>query len=156
MIAPMTDAATLRQNISDMIVRLLAGGEEELAASLIHPDFVNYEADPERRAGPAGVLATGRWLRSCFGGLSYEIDRVLVDGDMAAAFVTMSGTHEGGLPPGAPATHKPFAVKHVHLVRFADDGRALEHWAVRDDLGLAIQAGLLPPPRSDDEAHAPE
>ena len=141
----MPDAETLRQNATDMIVRLLAGGEDELAAKLIHPDFVNHEAAPERREGPAGVVATGAWLRSCFGALSYEIDHVLVDGDMAAAFVTMSGTHEGGLPPGAPATHKPFAVKHVHLLRFADDGGALEHWAIRDDLGLAMQAGLLPP-----------
>lgn len=141
----MADPATLRKNTTDMIVRLLAAGEEELATRLIHPNFVNHEADPERRDGPAGVVATSRWLRSCFGGLSYEIDQVLVDGDMSAAFVTMSGTHEGGLPPGAPATHMPFAVKHVHRFRFADDGRALEHWAVRDDLGLAIQAGLLPP-----------
>src|SRR3954470_20615685 len=60
--------------------------------------------------------------------------------------LAMSGTHGGALPPGVPATHKPFAVKHVHLFRVADDGRALEHWAVRDDLGLAMQAGLLPPP----------
>lgn len=142
----MPDARTIRQNLEDLMVRVLAGGDEELATRLVHPDFVNHEAAPERRDGPAGAVATGRWLRSCFGGLSYEIGHVLVDGDMAAAFVTMSGTHEGGLPPGAPATHKPFAVKHAHLVRFADDGRALEHWAVRDDLGLAMQAGLLPPP----------
>jgi predicted ester cyclase len=139
------EAAVLRQNITDLIVRVLAGGEEDLAEALVHPDFVNHEADPERRHGPAGVIGTSRWLRSCFGSLSYAIDRVLVDADLAAAFVTMSGTHEGGLPPGAPATHKPFAVKHVHLMRFADDGRALEHWAVRDDLGLVMQVGLLPP-----------
>jgi hypothetical protein len=44
------------------------------------------------------------------------------------------------------ATHKPFSVKQVHLIRFADAGRALEHWAVHDDLGLAIQAGLPAPP----------
>ena len=58
----------------------------------------------------------------------------------------MSGTHEGGLPPGLPATHKQFAVKHVHLIRFAEDGRAVEHSAVRDDLGMVMQLGLLPPP----------
>ena len=141
----MADPETLRRNLADTIVRLTGNGEEELAEALIHPDFVNHEADPERRHGPHGAIATSRWLRSCFGNLRYEVDRVLVEGDHAAAFVTMSGTHEGGLPPGAPATHKPFSVKHVHLVRFAEDGRALEHWAVRDDLGLAMQAGLLPP-----------
>ncbi len=142
----MADAEQLRQNAEDMLVRVVAGGETGLVEQLIHPDFVNHEADPERSGGPAGAAATSEWLRSCFGEVSFEIERILVDGDMAAAYVTMRGTHEGGLPPNVPATHKPFAVKHVHLVRFADDGRALEHWAVRDDLGLMMQAGLLPPP----------
>jgi SnoaL-like polyketide cyclase len=45
-----------------------------------------------------------------------------------------------------PATHKPFAVEHVHLFRFADDGRIVEHSAVRDDLGMVRQLELLPPP----------
>lgn len=110
---------------------------------LIHPEYVNHEASAERRGGPDGVVATSEWLRSCFGALAYEIHHILVDGDMTAAYVTMSGTHEGGLPPGAPATHKPFAVKQVHLIRFAADGRAVEHSAVRDDLGMIVQIGLL-------------
>ena len=142
----MVDAATLRSVVESMMTRLLAGGESELAEQLVHPDFVNNEADPERRNGPSGAAATSEWLRSCFGNLRYDIHRVFVDGDMAAAYVTMHGTHEGGLPPGVPATHKPFAVKHVHLFRFADDGRIVEHSAVRDDLGMVMQLGLLPPP----------
>lgn len=142
----MDDAATLRIVVESMMTRLLAGGETELAEQLVHPDFVNNEADPERRNGPSGAAATSEWLRSCFGNLRYDIHRVFVDGDMAAAYVTMHGTHEGGLPPGVPATHKPFAVKHVHLFRFADDGRVVEHSAVRDDLGMVMQLGLLPPP----------
>ena len=142
----MVDAATLRSVVESMMTRLLAGGETELAEQLVHPDFVNNEADPERRNGPSGAAATSEWLRSCFGNLRYDIHRVFVDGDMAAAYVTMHGTHEGGLPPGVPATHKPFAVKHVHLFRFADDGRVVEHSAVRDDLGMVMQLGLLPPP----------
>ena len=142
----MADAATLRSVVESMMTRLLAGGETELAEALVHPDFVNNEADPERRDGPSGAAATSEWLRSCFGNLRYDIHRVFVDGDMAAAYVTMHGTHEGGLPPGVPATHKPFAVKHVHLFRFADDGRVVEHSAVRDDLGMIMQLGLLPPP----------
>ena len=142
----MGDVATLRSVVESLMTRVLAGGETELAEQLVHPDFVNNEADPERRNGPSGAAATSEWLRSCFGNLRYDIHRVFVDGDMAAAYVTMHGTHEGGLPPGVPATHKPFAVKHVHLFRFADDGRVVEHSAVRDDLGMVMQLGLLPPP----------
>lgn len=142
----MPDPATMRTAVEVLMTRLIAGGETGLADELVHPDFVNHEAEPERRHGPSGLAATSEWLRSCFGSLRYDIHRIFVDGDMAAAHVTMHGTHEGGLPPGAPATHKPFAVEHVHLFRFADDGRILEHSAVRDDLGMVMRLGLLPPP----------
>jgi predicted ester cyclase len=142
----MADAATLRENVRDIVLRVIAGGETDLAEGLIHPDFVNHEAATERQHGPEGMAATSQWLRSCFGGLAYEIHDILVDDDRTSAYVTMSGTHEGGLPPGAPPTHKPFAVKQVHLIRFAEDGRALEHTAVRDDLGMIMQIGLLRPP----------
>ena len=142
----MSDAATMRSAVESLMTRVLAGGETDLAEQLVHPDFVNNEAEPERQNGPSGAAATSEWLRSCFGNLRYEIHRVFIDGDMAAAYVTMHGTHEGGLPPGVPATHKPFAVEHVHLFRFADDGRIVEHSAVRDDLGMVMQLGLLPPP----------
>src|SRR3954470_20858257 len=142
----MVDPVAMRSTVETLMRRLLAGGETELAEQLVHPEFVNYEASPERRNGPSGACATSEWLRSCFGDLRYDIHRVFVDGDMAAAYVTMHGTHEGGLPPGVPATHKPFAVKHVHLFRFAEDGRVVEHSAVRDDLGMIMQLGLLPPP----------
>jgi len=143
------DEAAMRRSIEDTLVRVVAGGEADLAAELVHPEFVNHEAtQPDHRLGPEGLIATSEWLRSSFGAISWEFHHVLVDGDLAAAHVTMRGTHEGGVPPGAPATHKPFAVRHVHLVRFGEDGRAIEHWAVRDDLGLMMQAGLNggPPP----------
>lgn len=147
-VAVMVDAERIRRNVTDILVRLNAGGETGLADRLIHSEFMNQEAVEERKHGSAGAAATSEWLRSCFGDVSYEVHHVLVDRDLAAAYVTIRGTHEGGLPPGAPATNKPFAVKHVHMFRFSDDGRALEHWAVRDDLGLAMQAGLLPAPSS--------
>lgn len=57
----------------------------------MHPDFVNNEADPERRNGPERTAATSEWLRSCFGDLRYDIHRVFIDGDMPAAYVTMHG-----------------------------------------------------------------
>ena len=134
----------MRETVETLMTRLLAGGETGLSEQLVHPDFVNKEADPERQHGPSGAEATSEWLRSCFGDLRYDIHRIFIDNDMAAAHVTMHGTHEGGLPPGVPATHKPFAVDHVHLFRFAPDGRIVEHSAVRDDLGMIMQLGLLP------------
>lgn len=142
----MADPAAMRSAVESLMTGLLAGGETDLAEQLVHPDFVNIGAAPERRNGPSGAAATSEWLRSCFGELRYDIHRVFIDADMAAAYVTMHGTHEGGVPPGVPATHKPFAVEQVHLFRFANDGRVVEHSAVRDDLGMVMQLGLMPPP----------
>jgi hypothetical protein len=117
--------------------------EAGVAERLYHPEYFNHDADPERSTGIErkgdGGLASLLFRRRLLRG-----ERIIVEDDLAAAYVMMRGTHEGGLPPGIPAT--PFAVKHVHLIRCAEDGRLLEHRAVRDDLGPAMQAGLLPPP----------
>lgn len=139
----MPDGDVLRRNVEAIHNRLIAGGETALADRLVHPDFVNHEAAAERSRGPEGTAATSAWLRECFGELSFEFHQVIVQGEFAAAHMTLHGTHEGGLPPGFPATHKPFSARHVHVYRFADDGRAVEHWAVRDDLGAMMQLGLI-------------
>lgn len=96
----MVDKETIRQNVRDAFGPFMTGAEDDLAERLYHPDYVNHEADPERSGGPEGARATAEWLRSCFGELSYEVERIIVEDDMAAAYVTMRGTHEGGLPPG--------------------------------------------------------
>jgi hypothetical protein len=36
-------------------------------------------------------------------------------------------------------------------MRFADDGRVVEHSAVRDDLGMIMQLGPLAPPGADED-----
>ena len=53
----------------------------------------------------------------------------------------MSAVHNGEFM-GRPATGKAFATEHIHLFRM-EDGRVAEHWAVRDDLGMMRQLGLV-------------
>jgi hypothetical protein len=92
----MADAATLRQNVADFLTRVLAGGETDLVARLVHPDFVNNEAAAERRHGPEGAAATSDWLRSCFGDLRYEIHHIFVDDHMTGIFAAeVPGRHTG-------------------------------------------------------------
>lgn len=134
---------TMRQTVRDVFERIMNQGEIELVHQFVHPDFINHEAEPERRHGAEGWAATRSHLRAAFGDVTYEILHVLADGDLAAAHLVMRGTHEGGIPPGVPSTHRPFEARHVHMFRFADDGRLIEHWAVRDDLGAMRQVGLL-------------
>jgi predicted ester cyclase len=44
---------------------------------------------------------------------------------------------------GLAPTGRSFASRQVHIVRF-QDGKGIEHWAVRDDLAMLRQLGALP------------
>lgn len=41
-------------------------------------------------------------------------------------------------------TGRAFTVRQAHFQRIRD-GLVAEHWAVRDDQGMAMQAGWIPP-----------
>lgn len=65
---------------------------------------------------------------------------MIAEGDMVAVRLTASGTHDGEFM-GSPPTRKRFSTDHGHWHRLAD-GRLVERWAVRDDLGMARQLDL--------------
>jgi hypothetical protein len=78
---------------------------------------------------------------------------VLVEGDLAVVHCTMSGRHvrpfaeydeDAEVKEVFPPTGKRFATTQTHWLRVAD-GRVIEHWANRDDLGTAFQLGWVPP-----------
>lgn len=77
---------------------------------------------------------------------------ILAERDWVVAQCMFSGTHKGvgqhpfvheGLLVGIPPTGKSFKVQHMHMFRM-QDGLIVEHWANRDDVGMARQLGLLP------------
>ncbi|MGW6422405.1 ester cyclase [Nocardia sp. NPDC055053] len=49
----------------------------------------------------------------------------------------------GDVAQAFPATGKSFAITRTHWIRIAD-GKVIEHWANRDDLGMSMQVGALP------------
>jgi steroid delta-isomerase-like uncharacterized protein len=121
--------------------------EGNLAAAerYVHPDYLNHDAAAHRPPGPEGMRQTVGWLREAFSELHFEVRDTIADGDRVALRVQMRGVHTGPLM-GMPPTNKPFSVQHIHIFRVADDGKLIEHWANRDDLGAMAQLGLLPPP----------
>ena len=68
---------------------------------------------------------------------------VLVDGDRAVARVRFSGTKTGEFM-GMPATGKSVSVQVIDIIRFGEDGLALEHWGVFDTMSLLQQLGVAP------------
>ena len=92
--------------------------------------------------GPEGFKASARWLRSAFPDYHAELHELVVEGNLVAARLVVSGTHQGEFMGMAP-TGRSFSVQHMHMYRI-QDGKVAEHWACRDDLGQLAQLGLLP------------
>jgi predicted ester cyclase len=120
---------------------LLNGGELSVADELVAPDFVNHEAPPGKDRGPESMRGLATMLRTAFPDLHFTIEDLVAEGDTVAGRVTMSGTHEGPLM-GMPPTGHSVRQDQMHIVRFRD-GKAIEHWGVRDDLGMMRQLGVI-------------
>jgi predicted ester cyclase len=93
------------------------------------------------------------WLCAAFADLQYDIHHALADGDLVAVNSTMNGRHvapwavyneDGAWDTVFPPTNRTFAMTQSHWFRL-EDGLIIEHWANRDDLGMARQLGWLPP-----------
>jgi predicted ester cyclase len=140
----MTDTKT----IARASFRLIETGDEDLAERIIAPDFVNDEAnddpdDVERQLrGPAGFLATSRWLLEAFDDLRFDLQETVAEGAIVMAAAIMTGRHTGTFNGIAP-TGRPIAHKQVHIFTIAE-GQISRHRAIRDDLGLLLQLGWRP------------
>jgi len=66
---------------------------------------------------------------------------VVAEDERVVVVATMTGTHVGTVH-GIPPTHKRFQQRQFHLYRMRA-GQIVEHMALRDDLGLLQQLGVL-------------
>lgn len=139
------------------VIAVMATGTREEFNFLVHPEATNRESIIEppgaRGQGPEAFWASSRWLRSAYDDLSFTTDHTVREGDTAVWHGTMSGRHTGDFvtfaPDGSVArafapTGRSFTVTHTHWLRFRDE-RLIEHWANRDDVGMQLQLGWVPP-----------
>jgi steroid delta-isomerase-like uncharacterized protein len=108
--------------------------------SLVSPDYVNHAATTEdyRRGGARQIWV---WLLSVFPDHRFDVEHIAADGDTVAVLGTMVGTHEGELMGIAP-TGRRVVAQQSHWFR-VEEGKLTEHWAVRDDLGMLQQLGVV-------------
>ncbi len=119
---------------------------------LIAPDCINHEVPPGmNNRGPESMRRVVMMLRTAFPDLHFTIEELVAEGDTVVGRVTMSGTHQGPFMGIAPTGCSVRQVS-AHFVRFRD-GKGIEHRAVRDDLGLMQQLGVIPAPAHE---HVPE
>jgi predicted ester cyclase len=105
--------------------------------------------------GRAGMQKVFEMLFSTFADFNYRIDETTAEDDRVVCKVTMSGTHRGqptlqqafgGMLEGVAATGETVTVLQFHSFRVLN-GEIAEHAAVRDDLGMLKQLGLIKEPQ---------
>lgn len=116
-------------------------------------DFYAVEAVNHRqKVGREGMRRVFEALFSTFPDFHYEILEETGEGNRVVCKVVMTGTHRGqptalpevfnGMLAGVAPTGKRVEVLQFHSFRIGD-GQIAEHAAVRDDLGMCIQLGVV-------------
>jgi lactoylglutathione lyase len=122
---------------------------------LVAEDLVNHAAGGEddlRR--PQGREGYKQILAMIVDDLGEEITtdhhHLLGEGEFVVDHMTMHGRHQASTMPllaGTEVTGAPVGWTYMDIWRVVD-GRVVEHWAFRDDLGLLRQVGAWPPRRT--------
>ena len=125
----------------------LNSGDVNAAAEIFAEDSRNHG----RQVGRAGVRAVLNDIQSTFPDFQMTILNSVVEGEWVVVRCTFSGTHRGvgripvngGMLVGVQPTGMHFEVQHIHMYQLRN-GKIVEHFANRDDLGMMQQLGLLP------------
>jgi predicted ester cyclase len=133
------DTEAIKAAARRTLEEIFPAGDAAGLAEVVHPNVVNHEAPPGAPQGLEGMTSSMRMLEAAFSDRRWEIHQAIAEGDTVVLHCTFSGRHTGPFMGLAP-TNRPFAFRQVHIVRF-QDGKGIEHWAVRDDLGLLRQLG---------------
>lgn len=115
-------------------------GNVDVAFDVFAEDYVRPDLRPTAAtSGPEGQAKIAADFRRAFPDLRSRLDLILAEGDLVAARWTTTGTHTGAWA-GVEPTGKAVEFAGVNIFRIRD-GKIVEIWNHRDDLGLMQQLG---------------
>jgi len=126
------------------LFRRLMDRDVSVIDELVAVDMVNHAAGPQ---GREGWKLIGGIVANDLGETTTDIHHLFGSGDLVTLHMTMHGEHHGStmsLLTGTTPTNVPVSWTYIHIWRVAD-GKVVEHWACRDDVGLLAQIGAWPP-----------
>ena len=121
---------------------VLNQGKLEVIDEIIADDLEEHAAPPGWPPGKEGVRAWVTMFRDAFPDLKVQTLGMVAEGDEVWLHSVMTGTHTGEFMGVAP-TGKSVTYTMMDRVR-TRDGKAVEHWAASDDMGLMTQLGVVP------------
>jgi predicted ester cyclase len=135
-------------------------GRTAVCDELFDMNYVRHDLRPtQAEPGPSGMKQIVTAFRAAFPDIQFRVDIVFGSGDMIAARWTATGSHTGAWG-GIDATGRTATFSGVNLYRFAE-GKTVELWNHRDDLGLqqqlgvAVFAGAAPTPNATPTTNPP-
>ncbi len=150
----MQDAPDIAANKA-LVARLYRDGfnkqDAQTAAAMYAEDAFNHGV----RVGRIGMRKVFDALFVLFPDLVYTVQDCIGENDRVVCKVLMSATHlgvtqskdvYGGMLAGVAATGKAIRVLQFHSFKVAN-GLIAEHAAVRDDLGMLQQLGIVAAPQ---------
>jgi len=151
--APVEPRSTLEMERNKKAARrwseeLWGRGDLSVADEIIAPDYERHDpGDPFPAHGPEDVKRIVTMLRSMLPDFRIELEATLAEGDFVVSRYTSTATDTVGFM-GMPPTGRRIRVEAIQIFRFAN-GKIVESWAARDDLGVLKQLGHWPPPQPD-------
>ena len=137
-----------------LIRRLLDEGHNRQDADAAAAFYAENASNHRRTVGRAGMKAVFETLYAVFPDFHYRMLESTAEGDRVVCKMEMTGTHRGqpalreafsGMLNGVAPTGKAVKVLQFHSFRFRD-GLIAEHAAVRDDMGMVLQLGVVARP----------
>ena len=120
-------------------------GHLAVADEIVALDYVRHDpGDPFAARGPADVQRIVSMLRAMLPDLQIHIEAMIAEGEVVVTRYTSAATDTVGYM-GHPATGRTVRTTAMQMFRLAG-GKIVESWAVRDDLGVLRQLGLIQAP----------
>ena len=110
---------------------------------VVTDDFVDHGSPVPIPPGPAGYRQILGFVTGVLR-IRYTVQHVAEAGDRIFIRAVADGTGVAQVH-GPDTVGKPYRMQTLHEYRVVGD-RLAEHWGVRDELGVLIQLGAVPPP----------
>lgn len=115
-------------------------GNLDVCDEVFAPDYVRHDfRSTEPVSGPEGQKQIAADFRAAFPDLDFVVDLLVAEDDYVVGRWTATGTHLGRWGTGEP-TGRSVRFSGANIFRFAN-GKVVEIWNHRDDLGLREQLG---------------
>lgn len=115
-------------------------GDLSVLDELMAEDIVEHQRG--NRSGRDGAREVAATLHRWMSDFSLTIEDLAVSGDTVWTRNRARGINTGAVM-GNPPSGAPVEVDVIDILRF-EDGLAVEHWGIADQVGLMLQVGAMP------------